>query len=378
MEIPRFELERWQSVWEHRVEINIAESGVLPMTSLELLQGSDSIDALLGRRLHYPSTNGSADLRERVAALYPGASAENILFTVGCAEANYLASWALADPEDPVWVMRPNYMQLEGALLSLGARLFALELDPLQGWQLLPEAIRGQAPEGSRLISVCNPNNPTGTVLSEAAIDALIDEAERIGAWILADEIYRGAELDGDETATFWGRGSRIVCTGGLSKAYGLPGLRIGWVVAPESLIERLWSHHDYTTICAAALSQDLARLALEPDTRKRILARTRELLIEGQATVADWVARHPHVLSYQPPRAGAMAWLRLVEGLNSQQLAESLLRDHSLLAIPGEQFAVPSHLRLGFGGAVQELRVGLQRVEAALRAASRGSNLHV
>src|SRR5207245_9668071 len=103
--------------------------------------------------------------------------------------------------------------------------------------------------------------------------------AVRPGAWILAEEIYRGAELDGEETPTRWGRYDRVIVTSGLSKAYGLPGLRIGWVVGPPTLMASLWSYHDYVTISPGALSDVLARRALEPERRARILARTRGLL---------------------------------------------------------------------------------------------------
>src|SRR5206468_7447740 len=131
----------------------------------------------------------------------------------------------------------------------------------------------------TKLIIICNPNNPTGARFAAADLDRIVAVAAQHGSWLLADEIYRGAELDGVETPTIWGRYDRAIVTSGLSKAYGLPGLRIGWIVAPPPIVASFWSYHDYTTISPGALSDVLARRALEPGRLERILARTRGIL---------------------------------------------------------------------------------------------------
>src|SRR5207244_3969492 len=157
-------------------------------------------------------------------------------------------------------------------------------------WRADVDALARDVSPRTKLIIICNPNNPTGARLDEAELDGIAAIASRAGAWILSDEIYRGAELDGRETKSMWGRTERVIVTSGLSKAYGLPGLRIGWIVGPPATIAALWSYHDYTTISPGALSDFLARRALAPSHRARILARSDALMNENFPIVAAWL----------------------------------------------------------------------------------------
>ena len=366
MKVPRFELERWQSVWEHRVELNISESGVLPLSAGELLETDVERAALLETRLGYPQTNGSAELRGRIAALYPGAQAENVLATCGCAEANFLITWSLVEPGDEVVFMQPNYMQVGLLAEGLGAVVKPLWLRQELGWAPDLEELKRLVTPRTRLIAVCNPNNPTGAVLSERAMKEIVEVAVNADAWLLADEVYRGAEHDPALTPTFWGRYQRVLCTAGLSKAYGLPGLRMGWIVGEAATIERLWSYHDYTSIAVSALSDRLAAAALEPLQREKILARTRRLLRENYPIVREWVARHAGRLTHIPPRAGAIAWVGL-PGINTEEFCETLRDRQGVLLVPGEQFSMPGFVRVGFGYQPEKLRAALARVDILL-----------
>ena len=293
MDIERFDLERWQSIHEHDVEINLSESGVQPLRLRDIVETADLSD-LLGQELGYTQTNGTATLRERVAALYDGASAANVLVTNGGSEANFVTCWHLIEPGDEVVVVQPTYMQIPGLARSFGATVREVWLEACYGghgdntlapsWRLDLDAVRAAVTPRTRCIAVCNPNNPTGARLDEAEVSQLCTLAEDLGCWVLADEIYRGAELDGRNTPSVWGRHDRVIVTGGLSKAYGLPGLRIGWIAGPAELVEQLWGRHDYTTIAPGAINDLLARLALDPSRRARLLARTRGRLRENQA----------------------------------------------------------------------------------------------
>src|SRR2546429_284565 len=147
---------------------------------------------------------------------------------------------------------------------------------------LMADALHAVVSPRTKLIIICNPSNPTGARFEARDLDRVAAAAARHGSWILSDEIYRGAERDGRETPTIWGRSDRAIVTSGLSKAYGLPGLRIGWIVGPPATVATLWSYHDYTTISPGALSDFLARRALAPSHRARILARTRTILNEN------------------------------------------------------------------------------------------------
>jgi aspartate/methionine/tyrosine aminotransferase len=290
MRIKPFELERWQSVWENRTELNISESGVHPFTVEELVEPA-ALQTILRTSLGYPQTNGSEELRARVAELHRGATAANVLMTTGGSEANFISTWALVEPGDEVVFMQPNYMQIAGVAESFGATVRPLWLREELRWGFDPADLRSLITPRTRLIAVCNPNNPTGAVLPEKLMDALCARAAEVGAWILADEIYRGAELSGPISPTFWGRYERVLCTGGLSKAYSLPGLRTGWVVGPADMVERLWGYHDYTSIGISMLTDRIAAYAL--GNRERIHARTQKHIGENWPQV-----RTCHMLS--------------------------------------------------------------------------------
>jgi aspartate/methionine/tyrosine aminotransferase len=366
VKLPPFLLERWQSEWENRVAFNLAESGVLPLTLEEVLEPAER-DALARLRLGYTQTNGTPELRAAIAAGYPGATADNVLVTTGTSEANHVALWRLVEPGDEVVAVLPNYMQLPGLVEGFGARLVPVWLKGGSAWTLDPSELEARLGPRTKLICVCNPNNPTGAVLSEAEMRAVADVAARHGCWVLADEVYRDAVREGARAESFWGRGERVLVTSGLSKAYGLPGLRLGWVMGPGALVGELWERRDYTTISPAALSDAVATAALQPARRERILARTRALLQENWAVLSAWLARRKDVLSSVPPRAGAIALVRHHLPLPSAALAERLLREQSVLVVPGEQFGMEGFLRLGFGYDREQLQAALDRTGALL-----------
>jgi aspartate/methionine/tyrosine aminotransferase len=364
MQIVPFELERWQSVWEHRVELNISESGVEPLTAGELLDDPEVRERVLGMPLGYPQTNGSEELRGRIAELYPGAIAANVLLTCGCSEANYVVTWSVVEPGDEVIFMQPNYMQVAGIAQAFGAVVKPLWLHEELRWAPDIVELRRLLSPKTRLIAICNPSNPTGAVLSETLMDEICAAASSVGAWILADEVYRGAEFDGRLSPTFYGRYERALCTAGFSKAFGMPGLRTGWVVGPAETTEKLWGYHDYTTIGPTLLTDRLAALALEPARRARILERTRRILHENYPIVRRCVERHPNLLTHIPPAAGAIAWVRYQGRGTTGELAEAARVKKNLLIVPGEQFAMPGYLRIGFGGRGDKLERALARLD--------------
>ena len=187
--------------------------------------------------------------------------------------------------------------------------------------------------------------------------------AARHGAWVLSDEVYRGAERDGRLTASAWGRYDRALVTGGLSKAYGLAGLRIGWLVAPPPLGAELWSRRDFTTIAPASLSDRLARLALASDMRARLLARAQRRIAEHYAIVRDWIASTGAGLAHVAPEAGAIAFVGYPQAVGSEAIVTRLRETASVLVAPGAHFGLDGYLRIGFGGDAPALRTGLERL---------------
>ena len=371
MRIPPFELERLQSLHEHQVEINLAESGVEPLRVSDLV-GPHNRDALLDQPLAYTQTNGTAALRAAIAATLPGATDSEVLVTSGGAEANFVACWRLVEPGDEVVVMQPNYGQVAGLAEGFGAivrpwRLREQRTASAPRWAPDLDELRALVSDRTRLVAVCNPNNPTGARLTEAEVLGICEVADRHGAWVLSDEIYRGIEHDGVETPTVWGRTDRAIVTGGLSKAYGLPGLRIGWSVSTDDMAASLWSRRDYTTIAPGALSDLLARRALAPRRRKALLEHARQSTARNLRIVRDWLDAHECALSWVPPEAGAIALVRYGHDIGSTALATRLREAEDVLIVPGDHFRLDGYLRIGVGVRAELLREGLARLDRVL-----------
>jgi aspartate/methionine/tyrosine aminotransferase len=366
-----FDLERWQSTWENRVRYNLSESGVHPLSVRELLALAQAgADPLLDVRLGYSQSNGTDALRERIAALYPGATADQVLVTNGSAEANYVAALRVIEPGDQVAMLLPNYLQLWGHVQNLGAQVRAFRLHEERGWAPDPDEIRSAIAPGTKLVVVTNPHNPTGHILADAMRRAIIDRAAEVGAWLLADEVYMGAERDGTTTASFWGSYERLICVAGLSKAYGLPGLRIGWLVGPAPIVADAWARHDYTTIGPSGASDHLAALALQPAVRGRLLTRTRAILRENYPVLEQWLKTFGPSFTWVPPQAGAICWVRYRSPVDGETLVERIRAGQSVLLVPGEHFGMPGYLRFGFGNELPELRAALEATATGLRPA--------
>jgi aspartate/methionine/tyrosine aminotransferase len=367
MQLERFAMERLQSTWENRVAWNLAESGVHPLRVEELADTTEDQVAVLGQALGYPQTNGTPELRREIAHLYPGATSDHVQVTNGGSEANCISIWHLVQPGDEVVMMVPNYMQAQGLARGFGAtvRQWPLAHDERGAprWRADIDALSRLVTAKTRLILICNPNNPTGSRLTAEELDEICAVASRTGAWVLSDEIYCGAELDGQDTPTIWGRYERAIVTSGLSKAYGLPGLRIGWVVAPPDVIDTLWAIHDYTTIAPGAVNDRLARIALAPARRERLLARTRQIVRTNYPVVKQWIERRSPALSHVPPEAGAIVFIRYHHAINSTALVERLRDEQSVLVVPGDHFEMDGYLRIGFGPDPLHLTGSLQKV---------------
>lgn len=366
-----FELERWQSTWENRVRYNLSESGVHPLSIKELLGlAGASPDPLLQVRLGYSQSNGTDLLRTRIAALYQGISPEQVLVTTGSAEANFAVCWRLVEPGDSVAVMLPNYLQTWGLAQNFGARVRGFALHAEHAWEPLAEEITSAIAPGTKLVVVTNPHNPTGHILSTEMRRVIVERAREVGAWLLADEVYQGAERDGTTTPSFWGSYERVLVVSGLSKAYGLPGLRIGWLIAPREFSAEAWARHDYTTIGPAGASDHLAALALEPRVREQLLERTRRILRSNYPVLDAWLKRFGDTFSWHPPQAGAICLARYRPGISALELVEKVRADHSVLLVPGDHFGLPGHIRFGFGDELSHFHEALAETERGLKQA--------
>jgi aspartate/methionine/tyrosine aminotransferase len=359
-----FDIERMMSKWENVIEYNLSESGVHPLAVRELVDDPAVIDELLDTPLHYPQSNGIPELRERIAALYHDATPDNVLVTVGCIEANFITLQTMVAPGEEIVVMLPNYMQIWGVAQNLGMMVKTFRLREELGWAPDLDELDEVVTDKTRLIAICNPDNPTGHILTEAEMEAIVAAAERADAWLLADEVYSGAErLTDTETPTFWGRYDKVLAMNSLSKAYGLPGLRIGWVVAPNDTVDEIWARHEYVNISAPMLSNKLAAIALSPRVRPRLLQRTRDYIRKGYPILDAWLESHEGTFDVVPPEAAAIAYVRYNLDVNSTELVERLLREKSVFIVPGDHFGMDRYLRISFGLPEDHLTAGLDRI---------------
>jgi aspartate/methionine/tyrosine aminotransferase len=366
MGIRVFELERIQSLYENTVDYNLTESGFHPLSLSELLT-RQQLDELENIELGYGQTNGSLLLRERIAALYSEQTPDNVLVTNGSSEANFIACHTLLEAGDEVVMMVPNYMQIWGIVEEMGAVPKAFHLREEDGWAPDLDELRSLVSERTKMITVCNPNNPTGYTLTAEEMAEIVAIADRVGAWVHADEVYRGAELDGIESTSFIGLSDRVMVNGGLSKAYALPGLRLGWLTGPAEVVANSWAYHDYTSIVAAILSHRVGEIALSAEIRPKILERNRSMLRENLRATLDWVESCGDRLRFVPPKAGGMAFMHYDYAINSSELSEWLRKKESVFILAGDTYGMDHYFRIGIGAEKTILLTGLERVRAAL-----------
>jgi len=369
MKIDYFKMERMQSQYEFMVDYNLSESGVHPLSFKELLP-QEQLQDILETPLGYIQTNGTTGLKERVCALYPGTNIENILVTTGSIEANYLLAWSQIEPGDEVLFMIPNYMQLWGLMRAFGANVKTFALKEELDWNPDPDELKKLVTPSTKIICVTNPNNPTGSRLSQEARETILDLAEKNDAWIFADEVYQGAELDRQITPSFWGCYKKVVVSNGLSKAYGLPGLRVGWIVGPEGFVEKIWPYHDYTTIAISSVSDRLAKIALAPEKRNQILERTRTILNNNIGIAMDWLKKHEGLFQCVPPEAGAIAFPSYNLDINSTELVDRIRKTKSVLICPGDHFGMDRYLRIGYGEEKPKLEKALDLIGEVIKEA--------
>jgi aspartate/methionine/tyrosine aminotransferase len=357
-----FDLEHYQSQFEHTVELNLADSSVRCLDVGSWLDPEER-EALLASGLFYPQVNGLQRLRERIAALYPDTGADEILVTVGAAQANLLIASTLLRPGDELVVLTPGYRQVPGLALNLGCRVREVPLNPDRNWTLDWDALDAAVSPGTRMVAVINPNNPTGRVFEPQEMERIVRACDRVGAWLHADEVYQNTEIDGTPTPSFRGMYDRLVISNSLSKAYGLAGLRIGWTVASPETTQELWRRHEYQVIAAAAPSMFLADLALAPERRPKLLDRQRELARRGQAILDAWLADNHALFSVAHRQATAIAFLRVHLDLSSFEVAEAVRKEASLLTAPGAFLGAEGHLRLTVGYEESKIRSALDRL---------------
>jgi aspartate/methionine/tyrosine aminotransferase len=351
MDIESFTLERWFATHEHEADIMLAESGIRSLSA-------NRFDLDPGNLGYVIPTNGDKEVRTKIAARYDREPSE-VLCTSGTQEANFLAFLSLLNRGDHSVVVTPTYQSLYAVPESL-ATVTQVGLQPPE-WTLDPDTVAKAMRPETTLVVVNNPNNPTGRYHSRETIEALYEIAADHGAYLLCDEVYR--LLADDPIPPVASMGPYGISTTGLTKAYGLAGLRFGWLAGPPEIVNAAWNWKDYTTISPSIFGQHVARQAL--DDEDAILSMNRELARDNRETTRAFLDRHD--LDWFDP-VGVNGFVTVPEGFaTGRSFCERVVREESIVLAPGDAFGHPDYFRIGFGLPRDELKEGLSRLDSFL-----------
>jgi hypothetical protein len=319
-------------------------------------------------KLGGPNTDGYGPLLEAIAARY-GVEPENVATASGAGGANYLAMGALAGPGDDVLVERPAYDPLLGALRFFGANMIRFDRRFEDGWAVDPQAVIDAITPATRLIVMSSPHNPSGALVSDGALDAIGEAASCVGAHVLVDEVY----LDGvyrDRPAPAATRGDGFVSTSSLTKAYGLSGLRTGWVLASPDVVERVNRTRDALDGGGPMPTDTLALHAFS--MLDRLEFRARSILEPNLELVTGFIDARADI-EWVRPDGGNVGFPRVPDIVDTRELAARLERDHDTAIVPGHFFEAPRHIRIAFGMSREIVEAGLERLGIVLDAMARG-----
>lgn len=350
MRIAPFALERYFSEVEADADVMLAESGVRPLSVERFDTEPDDLGYVV-------PTAGNLEFRAEIGSAH-GRDAEETLFTCGTQEANLLTLLALA--ETHAVVVTPTY----GSLTGLPEALCGVTRVPLDepDWTLDPDLVADALRPDTDLVVIVNPNNPTGRYHDAATMRSIYDHCADNGTYLLCDEVYRLLAADSIEPVSTFGRYG--ISTGGVSKAFGLAGLRFGWLCGPPAVVAAAENWKDYTTISPPTIGQHVARQAFEH--RESILAESREHVAGNRAVLEAFLGEYG--LEWSDPDCGVNAFLEVPEGFaGGESLCRNLVAEESVVLAPGEAFDRPEWIRIGFGLPRAELEEGLARFGAFL-----------
>ena len=348
-----FRLERYFARWEFNAKILLGSSDPESMRLGDLLELADAD----GRRrweelwLGYTESAGLPALREAVAARFGRCEAADVLVFSAPEEAIFHVSAAVLEPGDHMVGITPSYQSSHEIPRSVGAQVTLVPLREDRGWRLNTDELAAAVTSRTRLIYVNFPHNPTGAVLDAAGQRRVAEIADARGAYLFSDEVYRGLELDpADRVPAAADVYPRAISLGGLSKAYGLPGVRLGWTVCRDAALnQRMLAAKDFTTICSAAPSEVLALIAVR--AADRIIGRALSVIRRNLGLVDEFIARRPDVLRWTSPRGGSIGFPELLLGMQASELCERLVTERGVLLVPGTMFdGSTSHFRIGLG----------------------------
>ena len=369
MYIEPFGVELWMNEWETKCDWNLAETCVESLTIDQLLQlagkNDTDLDALLSMKLTYGAIEGSERLRQAITTLYQHQGVSNTVVTHGTIGANMLVHKTLLSRGDHMVAVVPTYQQHYSIPASIGAEVTQLHLSEAKDWLPDLDQLRQLVTPETKMIALNNPNNPTGALIDQYLMLQIVEIARKADAWILCDEVYRGTDREGDGlTASVADLYEKGISTASMSKAFSLAGLRLGWVVGPEALIQEIMIHRDYDTISVGMIDDHFATMALE--NKEKLLARSHAITRGNLAILSDWVAAEP-CMSWVRPRSGTTALLKYDLPVASRDLCVSLLQETGVMLTPGSALGKEGYVRIGYANKPAILQEGLRRLSGFL-----------
>jgi aspartate/methionine/tyrosine aminotransferase len=370
MFIEPFKVEIWMNEWETRCTYNLAETCVASITIEELLalSGRDDGDLseLLSMKLTYGDIEGSDRLRTAISKLYANTSIADITITHGTIAANMLVHKGLVERGDHVVSIIPTYQQHYSIPRSIEADVTTLSLEASDGFLPDLDRLRAMVRPETKLIAFTNPNNPTGALIERPMLESIAEIADSVGAYLLCDEVYRGTGQVGDgmvpSIVDIYHKG---ISTAGMSKVFSLAGLRVGWVLAPKELTDKIMIHRDYDTISVGMINDHFAAMALE--NADKVLARSQAITRENLAILDNWIKNEPRV-DWVKPRAGTTAMLKLDIPMSCREFCIDLLEKTGVMLTPGDAFDMEGYVRIGYANEREILEAGLSEMSAYLK----------
>jgi capreomycidine synthase len=365
--VPPALLEDWLRDYYFELELDIGCSGVEEFSLPDLLRLTDlSLDDLSSVVFRDSHSLGGPGLRRAIADRFSAGDESLVMATHGSSEAIFLVAHALLAAGDEVVVLDPCYQQLAAVAESIGCRLRRWKLRFEDAFAADLGELRRLVGPRTRMLIVNFPHNPTGTTITPEEQEELLAIAARAGAYLVWDGAFTELTYDAaplPEPARLY---QRAISLGTLSKAYGLPGLRVGWCLAPPKVLQRLVRLRDYVTLALSPLVEVVARRAIEAGDR--LVGARLDQARRNRRELAEWAESQPERVEWVVPRGGVTAFPRLPLVADSETFCHELARRDRVLLVPGTCFGAPQHVRLGFGGSPIALRQGLRRLEQALQ----------
>lgn len=371
MKIKPFAVEEWMNAYEEGARFNIAETCVDSVSADELfaLTGEDK-DAFwrgfAARRLTYGDIEGAPALRKGICGLYKTLKPHEVVTTHGAAGANHHVFYSLVEPGDRVISIMPSYQQLTSIPESFGADLHVMHLKKERGYLPNLDELRALCVPGTKLICVNNPNNPTGSLMSEELLQGIVEIAKSVDAWVLCDEVYRHLTQDDSWSVSIVDLYDKGISVSSMSKVFSLAGLRLGWIAThDEDLRRALLSHRDYDLISCGMFDEALAAVALR--NADKVLERNRGIVRENLAILDKWVESEPRI-SFVKPKCGTTALVYYDYDLDSVEFCTRMYHETGAFVTPGACFEEEKSMRVGYANDRETLTAGLAAVSAFLR----------